>query len=309
MKKFGVIGAGTMGFGISFYFAIHGKTTYLVDVSEEVFKTAKEKFKTYYQLFSKYEYPLQYSELEAASFLTYTTKLSDLSDADLIIESATENLALKQQLFKQLDEIAKPEAILTSNTSTFKLSDIAVNVKNHRNRLLLTHFFNPAQIVPLIELLALEETDPYVLEEVREFLESIHKSPIIIKREVPGLVANRIQVAIAREALSLLEDGVISKEDLEKAIIDGLGFRYCASGMLKIMDFGGLDVWTIVLGNLQKEIESGQREYTIMKELVEEQKLGVKSGKGFFEYPGKVLDDYVIERDDRLLKHLINTHL
>ncbi|MFL0504935.1 3-hydroxyacyl-CoA dehydrogenase family protein [Ureibacillus sp. 179-F W5.1 NHS] len=308
MKNIGVIGAGTMGFGISFYFAIHGIPTHVVDISNIELENAKEKLKTYYRLFKENGFPLPFSEKETTSFLSFSTELNHLKDADVIIESASENLSLKQELFKQLDSIAKEEAILASNTSSLKLSDIAIYVEKHRNRLLLTHFFNPAQIVPLVELLPLEETSTQVVNDMKTFFESINKTPIIIKREVPGLAANRMQVALAREALSLLEDGVLSKEDLEKTLYDGPGFRFAASGLLKIIDFGGLDVWSSVLQNLQKEIESEVREFTIIKDLVENNALGVKRGKGFFEYPNKGFDEFVLQRDSELLKHLINTH-
>lgn len=308
MKKIGVIGAGTMGFGISFYFAIHGIPTYVVDISNVELENAKEKLKTYYQLFKENGYPLPFSERETVSFLSYSTELDRLKDADLIIESATENLILKQELFKKLDLLAKTEAILTSNTSSLKLSDIALYVKKHRNRLLLTHFFNPAQIVPLVELLPSEETSTQIVDDIKTFFESINKTPIIIKREVPGLAANRVQVALAREALSLLEDGVLSKEDLEKTLYDGPGFRFAASGLLKIIDFGGLDVWSSVLQNLQKEIESEVRDFSIINNLVQKNAIGVKTGKGFFEYPNKGFDEFVLQRDSELLKHLLNTH-
>lgn len=308
MKNIGVIGAGTMGFGISFYFAIHGIPTHVVDISNIELENAKEKLKTYYRLFKENGFPLPFSEKETTSFLSFSTELNHLKDADVIIESASENLSLKQELFKQLDSIAKEEAILASNTSSLKLSDIAIYVEKHRNRLLLTHFFNPAQIVPLVELLPIEETSTQVVNDMKTFFESINKTPIIIKREVPGLAANRMQVALASEALSLLEDGVLSKEDLEKTLYDGPGFRFAASGLLKIIDFGGLDVWSSVLQNLQKEIESEVREFTIIKDLVENNALGVKRGKGFFEYPNKGFDEFVLQRDSELLKHLINTH-
>lgn len=307
MQKIGVIGAGTMGFGISFYFAIKGIQTHVVDISEQAIALAKEKFNTYYQLFEKSGYSLKLSREETKSLISYSTDITDVQEADLIIESATENLNIKQQIFKSLDEIAKPDAIITSNTSSLKLSEIALHVVKHRKQLLLTHFFNPAQIIPLVELLALEETSPEILNKVKTFFESIDKSPIIVRKEIPGLVANRIQTALAREALSLLEDGIVSKEDLEKTLYDGPGFRFSASGLLKIIDFGGLDVWLTVLKNLQKEIESGVREYSTLNTLVSNNHLGVKSGKGFFEYPGKGFDEYVLQRDAELLKHLINT--
>ena len=307
MKQVGIVGAGTMGFGISFYLAVKGVRTHVIDVSEKSLELAKEKFHLYYQIFKENRFPLNQTKEEVQSLITYSTKLEDLKDADLIIESATEHLETKQLIFKTLDEISKPEAILASNTSSLKLSDIAIHVTNHRKHLLLTHFFNPAQIIPLVELLAIDETSPIVLEKVKSFFESIDKVPIIVHKEIPGLVANRIQVALAREVLSLLEDGVVSQEDLEKALYDGPGLRFSASGFLKIMDFGGLDVWSIVLQNLQKEIESTDRDYPTLSKLVDNHHLGVKSGKGFFDYPGKTSDEYVLQRDTELLKHLINT--
>ncbi|MEO4055218.1 3-hydroxyacyl-CoA dehydrogenase family protein [Solibacillus sp. CAU 1738] len=304
----GVIGSGTMGFGIGFYFAIHGYNTVIFDVSEDHLNLAKEKFNTYYDLFEKAQFPLQLSKQNAFKLIEWTTTLDSFKETDLIIESVIEQIEVKQNVFAKLDTIVKSDAILASNTSSLKLSEITENVSRMKNRVILTHFFNPAQIVPLVELLQLPNTDHGVLEKVHALFESIGKTPIRVYKEVAGLVANRIQVALAREAISLLEDGVVTKEDLEKTIFDGPGFRYATSGLLKIMDFGGLDIWDKVLGNLQGEIESSIRTFPVIKDLVNEQAYGVKTGKGFFEYPGKGFDELVLQRDEELLKHLLTTH-
>lgn len=308
LKQVGVLGSGTMGFGIGFYFAIHGFNTIIFDVSEENLQIAKEKFHTYYDLFEKAKFPLQLSKQQAFSQIEWTTTLNSFKETDFIIESVVELIEVKQEIFAQLDTIVKRDAILASNTSSLKLSEITDKMTRMKTRTILTHFFNPAQIVPLVELLQLPDTDQGVLEKVHALFESIGKTPITVHKEVAGLVANRIQVALAREALSLLEDGVVTKEDLEKTIYDGPGFRYATSGLLKIIDFGGLDIWDKVLGNLQGEIESSLRTFHIIKDLVNEQAYGVKTGKGFFEYPGKGFDELVLQRDEELLKHLLTTH-
>lgn len=308
MKKLGVLGSGTMGFGIAFYFAIHDYETTLYDIDEESLKKARDKYYVYYDLFVAQGFTLSVTKEQGLANLTFTTSLNAFADCDLIIESVVEVLPIKQEIFSKLDGIAKDDAILASNTSSFTLTAIMKEVQQHKDRTLLTHFFNPAQIVPLVELLGSEYTANSVMQEIREFFESINKTPVYIKKEVPGLVANRIQVALARETLALVEDGVISKEDVEKVIYDGPGFRYATSGLLKIIDFGGLDVWDKVLSNLQPEVESDVRSFPMMKELVEQGAFGSKTGQGFFEYPGGTFDDLVLARDGELLTHLLVTH-
>lgn len=300
----GIIGAGTMGFGIAFQLVTNKVNVILNDISEKSLADIHNKMTTYLNIFREEGALTSITDEEVFAALTLTTKIEDVSVCDLVIETASENLEIKQKIFQQLDTICDDKTILSSNTSSLKLSDIMRDVTKHRGNILLTHFFNPAHIVPLVELLKSPETKIEVFDEVRQFLEKIGKTTIEIRKEVPGLVANRIQTALAREALSLLEDGVVSEEDLERAVFAGPGFRYATSGVLKIMDFGGLDIWNIVLGQLQGQIESGVREYEVLSEKVAKKEYGVKTSKGFFEYPGKNLDGFVIERDRQLVQQL-----
>lgn len=308
ISKVGVIGAGTMGFGIAFQFAINGVHTKLVDISDQMLEEAKGKFKTYLNLFRAEGYDIRLTDEEVMSYVTFTTNFRDLANVDLVIESVTENLTLKQNIFKELDEICDAKTILTSNTSSLKYSEITRHVTKHKDRTLLTHFFNPAHIVPLVELLRSSDTSEEVFNEVKTFLEKNNKVTIEVKKEVAGLVANRLQAAMVREALSLIEDGVVSEKDLDTAIFEGPGFRFSSSGLLKIMDFGGLDVWKAVMDGLQPEIESGVRSFKKIDQKVEEGTIGVKSGKGFYDYPGKSFDGFVMDRDTELVNHLLTTH-
>lgn len=305
IKNVGVIGSGTMGFGIAFQFITNGLQVTIQDIRSEAFEIAKEKLQTYLNIFREEGVLITDTDEVIIDRLKFTTKLEDIKHCDLIIESATENLELKQKIFKQLDDICEEETIITSNTSSLKLSEITRDIsESRRQRVLLTHFFNPAHIVPLVELLKAPETSQEVFNEVDAFMKKVGKVTIEVKKEVPGLVANRIQTALAREALALLEDGIVSEEDLENAIFAGPGFRFSSSGLLKIMDFGGLDVWSIVLDQLQPALESNIREFEILKDKVRTNKFGVKTAEGFFGYPGKNMDGYVIERDRSLVQQL-----
>ncbi|KOO52201.1 3-hydroxyacyl-CoA dehydrogenase family protein [Viridibacillus arvi] len=308
IKTVGIIGAGTMGFGIAFQFAINGTKVILNDLSEEILQVTINKFDKYLDIFRRQGFDIALTNEEVYKNVQLTTSLMDLKDCQLIIETASENLEVKQAIFKELDNICSENTILASNTSSLRLSDIVVHVEKHRSKVLLTHFFNPAHIVPLVEMLKNNETEEKVYTDVKTFLESQNKVTIEVKREVAGLVANRIQVALAREALALLEDGVVSKEDLETALFAGPGFRFSSSGLLKIIDFGGLDIWNIVLDQLQPKVESSVRDFCVIKDRVQAGNIGVKSGKGFFEYPGKGFDSYVVERDESLVRHLLNTN-
>lgn len=308
IQTVGVVGAGTMGFGIALQFALNNVPTIVFDKSESALRTADQRMRKYIELFIAEGISQEISIQKTMERVTFTTNMHDLADLDFVTECVTENLDLKQSIFQSLDEICKKEAILASNTSSLRLSDITVNVKKHQSRCILTHWFNPPHIIPLVELLESDLTDPTVYETVKTFLREQGKVTIDIKKEIPGLVANRIQVAMAREVLSLLEEGVASPEDLDLAITEGPGFRLSLSGVLEIMDFGGLDVWNKVIQELQPKIASHQSEYQVIHERLAKGDLGAKTGKGFYQYPNQSFDAYVFSRDAQLLQQLIVKH-
>lgn len=306
IQSIGVVGAGTMGHGIAMHFALNGIPTILCDNREEAIQSAKLKIEQNIKLFKGEEYTFKVQTEKINQYLTYTTKLEDLSSVDFITECVSEELAVKQNIFEKLDKICKKEAILVSNTSSLKLSDVANHVIEHKDNCMLTHWFNPPHIVPLVELLRSIHTSEETFTKVQEFLEVHGKVTIEVKKEIPGLVANRIQIAMAREILSLLEDGVAEPKDLDLAVTAGPGFRLSISGLLEIMDFGGIDIWEKVIKQLQPKIASHNSEYKTIVEKIEDGNYGVKTGNGFYEYPNGSFDNYISERDRRLLKHLIN---
>lgn len=153
--------------------------------------------------------------------------------------------------------------------------------------MLVCHWFNPANLIPLVEISDFGDASPDVVNSVIDLYKSIKKQPVRVCKDVPGLIANRIMQGVARETFSLLQQGVGSAEDIDKAIKFGPAFRYATTGQLEVADFGGLDIWRIVGDNLLKVMDNSQEANALLREKVQAGKLGLKSGEGFFKYEGE----------------------
>lgn len=302
-KKVGVVGAGTMGHGIALAYAKSGAKVTIVDLNEEILNRARNKMSQDLDMFAE-ENMLAFTKDEVLNNITFSTSNGDFKDCEFVIETIIENLDIKQKLFKDLDEICAPYTILASNTSSLRLSEIVRDVKR-KDKVILAHFFNPAHIIPLVELLKYSETSDDTYEKVKSFHENCGKETILVNKELPGLVANRIQIAMAREVFSLLDQQVASAQDIDKAMTAGPGFRLSISGVIEIADLGGLDVWNTVSKYLLQFIESSREPFKPLVEKVEKREYGAKNGKGFYEYSSNQgLDDIMLKRDKKLVKQL-----
>ncbi len=304
MKTIAVIGAGIMGHGIAQAYAEAGKAVWLYDL-ELVFldKAINEIRKNLALKVEEKLLTLEEAE-KAMSHIQVTTDLKEaVWQADFIIEVIPENLEMKWALFSQLEELAARTAVIASNTSTFSIGRL-IEKSQTTNRMLITHFFNPAHLVPLVEVVKHPETDDEVVSRTVKLLDEIGKKPIVLKKDVPGLIANRLQAALAREAFSLLENGVAAAEDIDTAITSGPGFRWSFIGPIETADFGGLDIWEKVIGNLAPDLDKGEDAPSIIKKYVQEGRLGTKTGKGIFSYRADSVKEKTRERDIHLIRLL-----
>ena len=286
IKKIGVIGAGTMGHGIAESFAMFGYNVNLYDTNAVQLEKALNEIKAEQQLLVEEAF---ISAEKAAATLENISIHTDLQtavkDRDYVIEAAPENMELKQNLFKQLDGFCPPHTILASNTSSLSLEPMMALVSEARKqRMMVCHWYNPGHLMPLAELSFFGNMPAEIYQQVADLYASINKQTVKVLKDVPGLVANRIQQGVAREAFSIIEQGIADPIDVDKALKFGPAFRYATTGQLEVADFGGLDIWCIVGDNLLPAMDNSTQANNLLRQKVAEGKLGIKSGEGFFRY-------------------------
>ncbi len=220
-----------------------------------------------------------------------------------VIEAITENLAMKQALFRKLENEAGRDVILTSNTSGLRISDIVRDLTT-RDRTATTHFWFPGHLVPLVEIIMGEGTDLAVAERLRQILLGWGKAPVIVRRDLPGQLANRILQAIIREATAIVDSGLASAEDVDTAVKMGMGLRFPAWGPLEHVDTVGLELCLSVQNNVLPGLYNGTQATPLFARLLAEGASGVKAGKGFHDWRDRSHSDLVARRDHFLIHAL-----
>lgn len=279
-----VIGLGTMGHGIAQTFAAAGYAVRGFDDQPAARANAKERVRANLRAFVDAEL-LAADQVEPilARITICDTEADAAGPAAFITEAVKEDLAVKQALFARLEQVVRPEAILASNSSTFPISQSGSELKRPE-RAIVTHWFNPPHIVPLVEVVPGPQTSESTAVATVELMQRIGKLALRLRKELPGFLVNRIQVAIMREVWDLLDQGVASAEDIDAAVSGSVGFRLAALGPLEVHDFGGLDVQTTVYRNLAPEICSDTEIPRTVQDIVAKGNLGPKTGKGFHDY-------------------------
>lgn len=279
INKIAILGAGTMGQGLARLFVKHGLQTTLYEPVQDALSAAKKKLRVYQ---NKTLQSQSGNALEGD--LSYTSELkAGVSDADFIIESAPEDLNVKRQLYSELGPLVKPDAIVASNTSTFPLSTLS-DQQLFARRFIIAHFFNPPDVIPLVEIVKADNTSPGVAERIADFLSHCEKVPVILKKDLPGFVANRLQAAVLREACFLVENGIVDAAQVDTVMKESIGMRWAFTGPFQVADYGGLDIWEKVLANLLPHLNNDSEVPLIVREKVEQKLLGLKSGRGFYTY-------------------------
>lgn len=280
ISNVGVVGAGTMGHGIAHVCAMAGQTVMLYDVDEARVAAGLRK------ITSNLDKGVEKGKVSAAdrdaslSRIRTSTSLADFAEANIVVEAIPERMELKQSLFQQVEAIVSKDCILATNTSSLSIAGIASGVSNGE-RVIGTHFFNPVHIMQLLEIVVHEGTAPAVLEAVRNWGVQIGKDCITV-RDFPGFATSRLGVCLGMEAIRMVEQGVASAEDIDKAMV--LGYRHPV-GPLRLTDMVGLDVRMAIGEYLSRELNnSAFNPPQLMRDMVAAGHLGNKSGQGFYRW-------------------------
>ena len=284
IRRVAVIGAGLMGHGIAQEFAVAGYEVALNDVSEERLARAIEAMRANLRQLADLGLVSPERAAAAPDEVRATSDLAAAAgDADVVIEAVFEDLPLKQRLFADPDRLAPPRAILASNSSSFMPSALAA-ATGRPDRVLVAHYFNPPHLLPLVEVVRGPQTSDETVATMAALLRQIGKRPAIIEKEAPGFVGNRLQLALFREALAIVEAGIASPEDVDVVVKNGFGRRLAAAGPFEVFALAGLDLVLAVAEQLIPEIDSRPEVPALLRETVARGELGVKTGKGFYTW-------------------------
>lgn len=287
IQNLAVIGAGAMGSGIAALFASQGLPVVLIDPVEGALARATQVIERQLGVYAPHDVPASLARIRMSP------ELQAAADCDLVIEAVPEKLDLKRHLFAQLDQICKPATIFATNTSGLSINAIAQAV-TRRDRFVGTHFFTPADVIPLVEVVRGDESAEATVELVMATLKAAGKRPVRVNRDIPGFIANRIQHALAREAISLREKGVASAEDIDEVVKWSLGIRLALSGPLEQRDMNGIDVHHAIASYLYADLENRETPSDLLTRKVQSGEIGAKAGQGFYTWPP--------ERRERVLR-------
>ena len=303
-KHISVAGAGTMGASLAQTFALFGYDVKVFDIYETALEKAKRLVDLNQETWIKQGIVTQTQSDDLKKKIVYTNDLQALKNSDFLIEAILENLDVKHKFWKEVSALVRPDAILCSNTSGLSITSIAEAVE-HPERFAGMHWMNPPHIIPLIEVIQAKLTSDETIQVVYDFALELKKKPVKVK-DAPSFVLNRIQQAILREALYIVQEGIATPEGVDDVMKYALGFRYAAFGPFEICDLGGLDIHNNISKYTFPDLCDAKEPFGLIKDCVDNNNLGVKTGKGFYDYSNG-RDAEVIRYRDTMFTKLAKT--
>jgi 3-hydroxybutyryl-CoA dehydrogenase len=296
-----IVGAGTMGHGIAQVFASKGHEVVLTDLTEAILHKAYDAIEHNLALLARHGVGAQEDIVNTLKSIRFTTNLTDaVKGARFIIETVKEDLELKKGLFREIESVCSPYTVIATTTSTISLTEIA-SAFSRKERLISTHFWNPPYLVPLVEVAGTTDTAGEVVEYVIDLLKTAGKHPVHVKKNVPGSVGNRLQHALWREAMSIVEQGIADASAVDEIIKNSFGLRLGTLGPLENADMVGLDLTLWIHDYILPYLERSTKPSKLLKEKVAKGDVGMKTLNGFYEW-----DHEKVQRaHERIMAHLI----
>jgi 3-hydroxybutyryl-CoA dehydrogenase len=282
IKLIGVLGAGSMGNGIAQVAAMAGYQVIMRDIEDRFVQSGLKAIETFLTKSVEKGKLTEEQKKGIISRIKVTTRMEDLKEVDFVIEAVFEDMTLKREVFTQLNELTRPEVILATNTSSMSVTEIAMSTKRPE-KVAGMHFFNPAPIMKLVEVIRGFHTNDETVHLVMEMSKKMGKEPVEVKKDTPGFIVNRLMIPHMVEAIRMYEEGVASKEDIDKAVKLGLNYPM---GPFELMDLTGVDIALHVTEYLYKELskESKWSVPPLLRSMIRAGKLGKKTGGGWYPY-------------------------
>ena len=297
-----VIGNGLIGHGVAQIFATAGTPVRLIGRQAASLDAALGRIRESLGRFQAHGLLTAEAAGAALGRIATTTDLDAAADVDLVVEAVTEDIPLKHGIFERLDRICPAPAVLATSSGQ-PASRLADRVR-HRERLVAAHFWNPPQLIPLVEVCAGPETAPDVVPWICAVLRAVGKQPVVLEREIDGFIGNRLQFALLREALALWAAGVASAEAIDLAVKTSFGRRLAVTGPLESADLGGLDTFRAFSAFLFPGLDRSTEPPAAMADLVRAGHRGLSSGRGFYDWSARDGDGLVARRVEELFRHL-----
>jgi 3-hydroxybutyryl-CoA dehydrogenase len=285
IKKIGVLGAGAMGNGIAQICAQAGYTVIMRDIADEFVERGLKTIESFLSKSVEKGKITEDDKKKTLDRVTGTTKVADLKDVDFAIEAVLEDLELKKQVFQEMDGLTRPEVILATNTSSMSITEIGAATKRP-DKVVGMHFFNPVPIMKLVEVIKGMSTSDETVAVTKELSEKLGKMPVIVKKDVPGFIVNRLMIIQLIEAIRVYEEGIASIEDIDTSIKAGLNHPM---GPFELMDLTGIDINYHVNEYFHRELNQELKHVTpiTLKNMVRAGKLGRKTKEGWYKYDKK----------------------
>ena len=291
-----------MGHGIAHVLAQRAASVTMYDISQEALDLADARIRDTLESLVEHGIVDQSDADGIESRISGTTDLAEaVEGASVVVEASPEDMELKRRLFTELERLVPPGTIIASNSSGMSVGDMTGHLA-HQERVVGSHFFLPAQVIPLVEVSRGPRTSNETMERTMELWRSCGKRPIRIEKDVNGYVANRLQAALVREATNLVAQGVASPEDIDTAVQTSFGLRFMVSGPLEQRDLGGLDLHVALARGLWPHLSKSDGPFPPVVEMVERGDLGLKSGQGFFDWSGRDPEEVRRERTTQMIE-------